>query len=53
MNILFNSLHPYTSALISAIPEADPRARETRKLLLGGPAPSPLNKPKGCVLGDR
>jgi len=51
--LLHNPLHPYTQALASAIPVADPKARTTRKLLLRGAPPSPLNKPPGCVLSDR
>jgi peptide/nickel transport system ATP-binding protein len=51
--LLYNPLHPYTQALISAIPVADPKARATRKLILRGTPPSPLNKPPGCVLSDR
>jgi oligopeptide/dipeptide ABC transporter ATP-binding protein len=51
--LLHNPLHPYTQALISAIPVADPKARATRKLILRGTPPSPLNKPPGCVLSDR
>lgn len=52
-DILSEPLHPYTKALIAAIPIADPRSRETRKLILKGVAPSPLNRPSGCVLNDR
>jgi len=51
--LLQNPLHPYTQALISAIPVADPKARATRKLILRGTPPSPLNKPPGCPLADR
>jgi len=52
-DILSEHLHPYTKALIAAIPIADPKSRETRKLILKGIAPSPLNRPGGCVLSDR
>jgi len=52
-DILSEPLHPYTKALIAAIPIADPKSRETRKLILKGIAPSPLNRPGGCVLSDR
>jgi peptide/nickel transport system ATP-binding protein len=51
--LLQNPLHPYTQALISAIPVADPKARASRKLLLRGSPPSPLSKPPGCPLSDR
>ncbi|MDR1948082.1 MAG: ABC transporter ATP-binding protein [Spirochaetaceae bacterium] len=50
---LFTSpLHPYTRALISAVPVPDPRARKTRIILEGDP-PSPINTPSGCVFYGR
>jgi len=52
-NVLPNPLHPYTQALLSAIPIPDPKARETRKVVLKGEIPSPLNKPQGCPLHPR
>ncbi len=44
--------HPYTQALLSATPVADPSARKTRVVLKGEP-PSPINPPKGCVFHPR
>ena len=44
-----NPLHPYTKALISAIPVADPeQGRKTRRIPIEGELPSPMNIPKGC-----
>jgi oligopeptide/dipeptide ABC transporter ATP-binding protein len=44
--------HPYTRALLSAIPAPDPGARRERTLLAGEP-PSPLNLPQGCAFHPR
>ena len=41
--------HPYTEALLSAVPEPDPTAHDTaQRVILQGDVPSPSNPPKGC-----
>ncbi len=45
-------LHPYTQALLSAIPQPDPDYKKAR-IILKGDIPSPINPPPGCVFNTR
>lgn len=51
-NVLDAPLHPYTEALLSAIPSIDPQKR-TRHVIARGELPSPLSPPTGCPFHTR
>ena len=47
-------LHPYTQALLSAIPIPDPKtAKLKQRIVLEGEIPTPINPPKGCPFASR
>ena len=51
-SIAENTKHPYTEALLSAVPNPDPHIKKRRQVLAGEP-PSPINPPPGCRFHPR
>jgi oligopeptide transport system ATP-binding protein len=49
-----NTLHPYSKALLSAVPIPDPEKEAAKhRQIISGDVPSPINKPKGCAFSGR
>jgi oligopeptide/dipeptide ABC transporter ATP-binding protein len=51
--LFLTPLHPYTEALLSAVPVPNPKAKRKKQIILTGDVPSPINPPGGCHFHPR
>lgn len=51
--VFYEPKHPYSAALLSAVPIADPSRKNKQRIILEGDMPTPLNKPSGCAFRTR
>ena len=51
--IYHNPLHPYSKALLSAVPLPNVNINKKERIILKGDVPTPLNKPSGCCFRTR
>jgi oligopeptide/dipeptide ABC transporter ATP-binding protein len=52
-DVYFNPKHPYSKALLSSVPNPDPKQNGKKRIVLSGDIPNPLNKPSGCSFRTR
>jgi oligopeptide transport system ATP-binding protein len=52
-DVYFYPKHPYSKALLSSVPNPDPKQKGKKRIVLTGDIPNPLNKPSGCSFRTR